>query len=228
MKKLLKIVLILLSIASIFLGVYILSIHSNDDSLVGFEELYYGSYGLGYMLLVALIPLTIAIASFILIKRKKWRYTAVMVVGIIFAFIEAMFGMLSFITRAQYSTDNTHLEDIEKKLGIEFNNAKILYQDNNQANGGIKHIACGTIRMDMVDNSFFTSDKFKNKFSDDVNAILPEYERLLYVDFEYVSIINLTTGKYFDITSPTDTGFIAIGYDRDKNVFYFKEFNKVD
>ena len=223
-QKVLKIVLIVLSIISIYVGLFFVAIAVESGSnLTYLESTYYQILNAWKFLIALPLPLA-SLAYGIYLYIKGYKFKGNLIFGIIFTGIILIYGIGFSSMKKTYLTDTMYLDKIEENVKINLpDDVFILTQDNtgtvqtNEQNVFINFVS--SIRLE---ENLLLDEKWKDGFAN--MKVVPDSFVLLSTNFDKFLVYCVDTGEYDPTESEIDKIYYAIAYDEDDKVLLVNEY----
>lgn len=227
MKKILKVILNILTCLSLFFGLLIVAVVGNNKTPINsMEGLYFGLNAIWVFLLFLPIPISNIIYSLYL-KKSNHKYKSNLILGIVFSVLLTGYSSMYFLSRVSYNEDKNYLFDLEQKIGVDLpNEFTIITQDWTQGEQTssydiyLKHVS--VVRFENNIDLSFVNGWISNieKQKDNVPSIF-YHESINYDKF---LIYCFDTKESNPNNFNCDYEYVVLGYDYDNNNLLIYEY----
>ncbi len=227
MKKVLKIILNILTCLTLFFGMLIVSILiDNKTPINSMEGLYFGLNVIWVFLLFLPISITNILYGLYL-KKEKYKYKSNFILGIIFSVLLTGYGSMHFLSKGKYSEDKRYLYNLEQTMDINLpDDFSILTDDwskgkqTSSSNIYLKYVS--VVRLNGNIDLSFTNEWITNVENQKDNVpITFYYETMNYEKF----LIYCFDSKEFNPSNFNyEFDYVVIGYDHENNNLLIYEY----
>ncbi len=228
MKRIIKIILNILTCLSLPFGLFVVSFITNNKEPINSQEGLYFMLNVSWIFLLFL-PISIVniIYSFHL-KKKNNKYKSNLTIGIIFSILLICFGTMYFVTRSSYSKDKNYLYNLEQKIGIDLpNEFSILSVDYTNAkqtsidNIYLKRVSI--VRLESENDLSFTNGWISSV--ENQRSYVPIIFYYDTVNYEKFLIYCFDTYEYNPNKFNLEYNYVVLGYDYENNNLLIYEYN---
>lgn len=181
---------IILSIVSIWVGLFFMVIvNVSKGNLTMIESLYYLTKNIWVMYLA--IPLPLSAIIYGIIKYKKYKTKACIIVGFIFMSLLLIYGSIGFMIDIEFSSDVSEIQYLEEQVEIDFpDDATILIRKT--------EIDCeGVIRFgENFEEYIKNNENFNVNLTEEYRNIIPVYNLQTTLKYDYFYLKEINTNEY--------------------------------
>lgn len=222
--KLLKIVFIVLSVLSLYVGLFFVAISvESAEALTYLETTYYQILNSWKFLIGLPLPL-MSVGYGIYLYKKGYKYKANVIVGVIFTGIILIYSLGFGSMKKSYLTDVKFLEKIEGTVKIDLPDDAFILTQNNE---GTTQTNEQNVYINFVSSIRLNEElQLDEKWIDGINNMqtVPDSFALLTTGFDKFLIYCVDTGEYDPTESEIDKIYYAIAYDEDDKVILVNEY----